>query len=507
MFTTLDQQIRARNGNKGMQIYRSYSKPLPSSWAKGPGGADVGKRASAWSFKESISAMAAGTLNSKVDAFLDTIPTGHRVYAAFQHEPENPEKNINPTEWRDANAVFFNRVWTHGNANIVPAFNLMSFTFRTGTRDPWDWNLARVLTSGQLPGVLAALDGYGGAVGFPDKPEGTPSKVFKPGFDEMADWGFSRFAIWETGVEVNKAAWAQAIGSYLPTVTGMEVVCWWHSDGTGPNFFLQTDADIRAWAQVVAGNFDATLPPTPGDIDPTPDQGGGAGGGSGLQGGGGTISIVYSSPTRASGPYAYPPQEVWLDLEGTTEEAVANAPPLRDDDDTTLYSTGSVVTGPPDHREMPPLGFYYPVDDGTWETILGVDGGSVRDLPRIVDPDTLVGTLIYPDLLVLHLRLKFPAVGRFGLLGTSWSGWSVGEGFPEVPYEFDVTDTDWGWYAFPSSVANPTPNGYDEVSLWFYGTTVDMAEARMEWRYAPLSLDGAVERQRTFFARPFYEQA
>ncbi|MCP9947388.1 hypothetical protein [Actinomadura madurae] len=72
-----------------LTIRRSYQPAaagMPASWADCNGGADLGKRASCWSGKPPVGAMADGSLDRRTLAFLRSIPRSHVAFVSIWHE-------------------------------------------------------------------------------------------------------------------------------------------------------------------------------------------------------------------------------------------------------------------------------------------------------------------------------------------------------------------------------------------------------------------------------------
>ncbi|GGQ28788.1 hypothetical protein BKA00_006337 [Actinomadura coerulea] len=72
-----------------LTIRRSYQPAaagMPASWRQSTGGVDVGKRASCWSAKPSITAMAGGNLDGQTLRFLRSIPKSHIAFVSIWHE-------------------------------------------------------------------------------------------------------------------------------------------------------------------------------------------------------------------------------------------------------------------------------------------------------------------------------------------------------------------------------------------------------------------------------------
>ncbi|SNR54763.1 hypothetical protein [Actinomadura mexicana] len=79
-----------------LTIRRSYQPAtagMPASWAACNGGVDVGKRASCWSGKPSITAMAGGKLDAQTLTFLRSIPKSHLAFVSIWHEGDGKIRN------------------------------------------------------------------------------------------------------------------------------------------------------------------------------------------------------------------------------------------------------------------------------------------------------------------------------------------------------------------------------------------------------------------------------
>lgn len=79
-----------------LTIRRSYQPAaagMPASWAACNAGVDVGKRASCWSGKPSITAMAAGSLDAQTLTFLRSIPQSHVAFVSIWHEGDGKIKD------------------------------------------------------------------------------------------------------------------------------------------------------------------------------------------------------------------------------------------------------------------------------------------------------------------------------------------------------------------------------------------------------------------------------
>ena len=75
-----------------LTIRRSYQPAaagMPASWTASNAGVDVGVRASCWSGKPSITAMASGSLDTQTLTFLRSIPKSHVAFVSIWHEGDS----------------------------------------------------------------------------------------------------------------------------------------------------------------------------------------------------------------------------------------------------------------------------------------------------------------------------------------------------------------------------------------------------------------------------------
>ncbi|QFG20798.1 hypothetical protein [Actinomadura sp. WMMB 499] len=79
-----------------LTIRRVYQRPrdgIPRSWAASNAGADAGKRASCWSGKPDMAAVASGSLDERILGFLRSVPKAHVAFVTIWHEPDVKLKN------------------------------------------------------------------------------------------------------------------------------------------------------------------------------------------------------------------------------------------------------------------------------------------------------------------------------------------------------------------------------------------------------------------------------
>lgn len=104
-------------------------------------GSDVGRRATHYSFKPDMSALASGSLDGDIRAFLGTIPDGHRTILTVWHEPEdNFASSGDKKTYREAWRRFARLVDEQGRSELSTSWVMMAYSFRAMSgRDPLDW--------------------------------------------------------------------------------------------------------------------------------------------------------------------------------------------------------------------------------------------------------------------------------------------------------------------------------------------------------------------------------
>jgi len=125
---------------KTLPIRRGFAGP-PTPWANHPCGADVGHRVSVASIKTDPVRMRDGLDDALITSFVRSIPVGHRVYLAWQHEASNPKKNLDPATIRAAGAHFAALVKAaRGDREVWVTWIEMGWTFSAASgRNPLDW--------------------------------------------------------------------------------------------------------------------------------------------------------------------------------------------------------------------------------------------------------------------------------------------------------------------------------------------------------------------------------
>ncbi len=210
--------------------------------------ADVGKRASVYSFKTDAMSMSSGVHDDALEMFVATIPRGHRCWIAWRHEPE--DDTVTPEGFCTGFDRFARIVKSAGRPEIVPTLILMGWTFdqRSG-RDYRAW----------LPsvrdGVCAAIDHYNMA---PDAPWRTPGELFDGALNALRAAGFAHVGIAETACkttvdDVRQVEWIKQLGVWAAAQTDLDYVCWFDSDVGDIGDWWLTPATAAAWGVLAHG--------------------------------------------------------------------------------------------------------------------------------------------------------------------------------------------------------------------------------------------------------------
>jgi hypothetical protein len=114
-------------------IRRSYggqADGIPRSFADSVAGIDVGKRASVLSLKPDLTAMADGSLDAAVTAFVRSIPAGHRTFLTIWHEADGKIRNGKFTleAWMAAFKRFCDLVHRTGGPTVYTALILEAWS-------------------------------------------------------------------------------------------------------------------------------------------------------------------------------------------------------------------------------------------------------------------------------------------------------------------------------------------------------------------------------------------
>jgi hypothetical protein len=110
---------------------RSYDEALPVSYAKSKASIDPGLQvASCWSAKPDMSQVASGSFDKAINTFLDSIPTGQRVWITFWHEPENDiGAGMSLADWNNGIIRMAQLIEATGRPDLHSAVCMMGWTW------------------------------------------------------------------------------------------------------------------------------------------------------------------------------------------------------------------------------------------------------------------------------------------------------------------------------------------------------------------------------------------
>jgi hypothetical protein len=105
------------------------------------GGIDVGERATHYSFKPEIQAVARGEMDGQLQLFLDSIPAGHPTILTMWHEPETEFSTAaEQEEYRQAWRHFVDLVRRQDRPELATSWVMMAYSWsEMSGRDPMDW--------------------------------------------------------------------------------------------------------------------------------------------------------------------------------------------------------------------------------------------------------------------------------------------------------------------------------------------------------------------------------
>ncbi len=139
--TTVAQEIAYLEANGiDIEIRRVFDPGFDRSFMN-KAGLDVGERATHYSFKPDMAALASGRLDADVRAFLKTIPAGHETILTIWHEPEDnfvtaDEKATYRKGWQR----FSQLVRETRRAELTLSWVMMSWSWvNQSGRNPEDW--------------------------------------------------------------------------------------------------------------------------------------------------------------------------------------------------------------------------------------------------------------------------------------------------------------------------------------------------------------------------------
>jgi hypothetical protein len=244
-------------------VRRSYNAgAIPATWADSAAGPDVGRCASVWSAKPEPIAMAAGTLDTAVRSFLQSIPDSHTAFVTVWHEPDVKIKQqtepYTAAQYRAALVRFCALVREVAKPHVYTALIVSDYCWINPVAgalitDLWPGND----TTGRPYVDVLAQDGYGNA----SAPAG--EAMWGQGRAAAAAFGVS-WGIGEVGFAsdvtsgTSAATWMQTQADYAATHSaarhsGAAFLCWFNSAVGGvtpaPEAFPETIAKSAAISQ------------------------------------------------------------------------------------------------------------------------------------------------------------------------------------------------------------------------------------------------------------------
>jgi hypothetical protein len=231
-----------------LTIRRSYQPAaagMPASWAECNAGADVGKRASCWSGKPSITAMAAGSLDRQTLAFLRSVPESHVAFVGIWHEGDAKIRRgeFSPATYRAALRRFcrlVKRVQAEGRPRL---YTIQILTTWSGTSPVAGTTYADTWPGDGLVDCFG-VDGYSHV--------GSRESLWGPAVEfarsKGVPWAVPEIGYGRTGTQ--DARWMRDQIAYLTTTAGggarskAAFACWFN---TGGPISRPTPGDKPSW--------------------------------------------------------------------------------------------------------------------------------------------------------------------------------------------------------------------------------------------------------------------
>lgn len=238
------------------------------------GGLDVGRRATHYSFKPDMAALAAGRLDDDVQRLLDSIPAGHRTFLTVWHEPENDFTTaVQKQTYRDGWRRFASLVERQQRPELSTSWVMMAYSFRAEAgRQPLDWwpGDGVVDVMGIDTYNDGSLDGSDWKSPGRDFGEPFPGDIAQPGgyvdggilaFADRHDIriGVAEFGTLENTARISadwtdtatKAAWIRAAVDYYHRIDAVYVEYFHAGPHRGPWWLDSSQAALDAYAEVL----------------------------------------------------------------------------------------------------------------------------------------------------------------------------------------------------------------------------------------------------------------
>ncbi len=259
-----------------MPIVRVYYPGLPNSNAWSSGLAAANNSDVIVSFKALPTDILSGADDAALEQFFDTAPTGHTIYYAYYHEPEDniTAGDFTLSDYLAAWAHVVNLADAAHNPSLHSALILMAYDFDPHSGRTW----TNYLPPGHIISTIV-WDAYPNNTGL-----GTPDPATSPSFMGSAvaaskaaglPFGFAEF---NTTTIPGRPAWYTAVGAYCSSSGAL--FCTLYDDsyngglGGSGTFYVSDTASENAWKAVVSGSGTTTTPPTvPTGLTATPVSG------------------------------------------------------------------------------------------------------------------------------------------------------------------------------------------------------------------------------------------
>ncbi|TYK45147.1 hypothetical protein [Actinomadura decatromicini] len=229
-------------------VRRSYDTALPATFAASVAGIDVNKRASVWSCKPDLGQLAAGTLDSAIRAFVQSIPDTHVCWLTCWHEPDGKIRKSQFTlaQYLPAFRRFCQVVKSVGKAHV----------YTTQILEAW---------SGQQPKAGSTYSDLWPGAGYVDcygvdgySNTGSGSTLWKPAVDFATSKGIP-WGIAEVGCATTAdTAWMQAQADYAGATSAgggrsrAAYFCWFSNSTGGVLPTPGSDPSMQAKAKTIS---------------------------------------------------------------------------------------------------------------------------------------------------------------------------------------------------------------------------------------------------------------
>lgn len=231
-----------------LTIRRSYQPAaagMPASWAACNAGVDVGKRASCWSGKPTMSSVANGSLDGQILSFLRSIPKTHVAFVSIWHEPDGKIKDgvFSLSTYKTGFARFCSLVQQVKGEGWPHLYTVQIVTTWSGTNPTPGTTYADMWPGDGLVDVFG-LDGYSHV--------GSKASLWGPGVDfakaKGIPWCVPEIGYGNTGTQ--DVSWMNDQIQYLTTTpaggahTRCAFACWFNVPGPISN---PTPGSNSAW--------------------------------------------------------------------------------------------------------------------------------------------------------------------------------------------------------------------------------------------------------------------